>query len=96
MADKPYDVGSAGGEQFQGIWYADSFRVGHNAFEFKVDCGHESPTNEVSTVYFRFIANPFNARELFKLLGGGLLRYADAFGAIDENGTAETKTTSGP
>ena len=72
-----------------GRWYADRFRVGQNAFEFKVDCGHESPDGEVTTVYFRVIANPANARELFRQLGVGLLRYADAFGPIDDgNGAA--------
>lgn len=78
------DGADAGAVRIEGTWYADSFRVGHNAFEFKVDCGHNDPDNEVSSVYFRFIANPFNARELFKLLGAGLLRYADAFGGIDD------------
>jgi hypothetical protein len=67
-----------------GHWYADRFRVGQNAFEFKVDCGHESPDSEVTIVYFRVIANPAHARELFRQLGVGLLRYADAFGPIDE------------
>lgn len=91
MNDSPEDTGDAGAEHIEGFWYADSFRVGHNAFEFKVDCGHEGPDNKVSTVYFRFITNPFNARELFRLLGAGLLRYADTFGALDENANAENK-----
>jgi hypothetical protein len=65
-----------------GRWYADSFDVGHNAFEFTVDCGQESH-DEVMTLYFRVIASPLNARELFRLLGVSLLRYADTFGPID-------------
>jgi hypothetical protein len=68
-----------------GRWYANSFDVGHNAFEFKVDCGQQGP-DEVMTVYFRVIASPFNARELFRLLGTGLLRYADTFGPIEDAG----------
>jgi hypothetical protein len=67
-----------------GRWYADRFRIGQNAFEFKVDCGHESPDSEMTSVYLRVIANPVNARELFRQLGIGLLRYADTFGPIDE------------
>jgi len=67
-------------------WYAHSFAVGHNAFQFNVDCGHDSPNGEVMTVYLRVIASPFNARELFRLLGVGLLRYADAYGPIEGNG----------
>lgn len=63
-------------------WYANSFAVGHNAFEFNVDCGHDTADAEVMTVYLRVIASPFNARELFRLLGVGLLQYADAFGPI--------------
>jgi hypothetical protein len=70
-----------------GRWYATSFEVGHNAFEFKVDCGQDSPDAEAMTLYFRVIASPFNARELFRLLGAGLLRYADTFGPIDEAAT---------
>lgn len=67
-----------------GAWYADQFRVGQNAFEFKIDCGHESPEDELVTLYFRIIANPANAQELFRLLGVALLRYFDAFGLIDD------------
>ena len=74
-----------GDRPLAGRWYANSFDVGHNAFEFKVDCGQEGP-DEVTTVYFRIIASPFNARELFRLLGTSLLRYADAFGPIEEPG----------
>jgi hypothetical protein len=66
-------------------WYANSFAVGHNAFEFNVDCGHDTTDADVMTVYLRVIASPFNARELFRLLGVGLLRYADAFGPIDNS-----------
>jgi hypothetical protein len=82
--DEDKDVEGIDNKTFAGTWYADSFCVGHNAFEFKVDCGHESADNEMTTVYFRVIANPFNARELFRLLGLGLLRYADAYGPIDD------------
>jgi hypothetical protein len=66
-----------------GVWYADRFRVGQNAFEFKIDCGHESPEEELMTVYLRIIANPANAQQLFRLLGVALLRYCDAYGLID-------------
>ncbi len=68
-------------------WYADTFAVGHNAFEFNVDCGHDGPDEEVVTVYTRIIASPFNARELFRLLGAGLLRYADTYGPINGSGS---------
>jgi hypothetical protein len=70
----------------QGRWYADRFRIGQNAFEFKVDCGHESADDEMTEVYFRVITNPASARALFRQLGIGLLHYADTFGPIDGNG----------
>jgi len=71
-----------------GRWYADQFRIGHSAFEFKVDCGHESSDQDLTTVYLRLITNPSNARVLFRQLGAGLLHYADVFGPIveDDNG----------
>ena len=65
-----------------GRWFAESFKVGHNAFEFKVDCGRDED-GEAQSVYFRVIANPANARELFRQLGLSLLRYADTYGPID-------------
>jgi len=92
--DDGQDTEGADETPFAGTWYADSFRVGHNAFEFKVDCGHENPNYEVTTVYFRLIANPFNARELFRLLGIGLLRYSDAYGPIDSNATGSERSDS--
>jgi hypothetical protein len=74
-----------------GIWYANSFEVGQNAFEFKVDCGQDRPDDEVVTVYLRIIANPSNARQLFRLLGVGLIRYADTFGPIGEEPRHEVR-----
>lgn len=78
------DRGAAGDDaHLNGAWYADQFRVGQNAFEFKIDCGHESAEEELMTVYFRVIANPANAQQLFRLLGVALLRYCDTYGVID-------------
>jgi hypothetical protein len=71
-----------------GRWYANSFEVGHNALEFKIDCGQDPPDGAVSAVYFRVTASPLNTRELFRQLGLALLRYADTFGPIDGKGGA--------
>jgi hypothetical protein len=79
--DDPADRGPVG------RWYASSFEVGHNAFEFSVDCGQD----EFMTVFLRIITSPFNARELFRELGMSLLRYSDRFGPIDENGAPEER-----
>jgi uncharacterized protein DUF3467 len=68
------------------VWYADAFDVGHNAYEFKLDCGHGVLEEETVKIWLRVIASPSNARLLFRLLGTSLLEYADRFGPIDENG----------
>ena len=72
------------GKVLAGQWYADVFDVGYNAFQFKVDCGHDHVVSgdEIMKVYVRIIANPIHARELFRRLGADLLRYADTFGPI--------------
>jgi hypothetical protein len=78
--------GDHGDEAIAGRWYASKFRVGQNAFQFNVDCGRDTLDGDLAMLYFRVIASPTNARELFRQLGVGLLRYADSFGPIDENG----------
>ena len=66
-----------------GTWHAHGFEVGHNAFQFKLDCAQDrADGEELMTVYFRILADPRNARQLFRLLGAGLIRYADVFGPI--------------
>jgi hypothetical protein len=63
-------------------WHANTFEVGHSAFEFKLDCGQEYPESEEMKVYLRVTANPLSAQQLFRLLGRELIRYADSFGPI--------------
>ena len=66
-----------------GVWQAHSFEVGQNAFQFKLDCAQGwAEGEEQMTLYFRILADPPKARELFRLLGAGLIRYADVFGPI--------------
>jgi hypothetical protein len=78
-----------------GAWYADRFRVGQNAFEFKIDCGHETAEQEFMTEYLRLIANPVHAQQLFRLLGVALVRYCDAYGLIDiDTGAATARPRS--
>ena len=79
---KPDEPEDADSRAVVGRWFAECFKVGHNAFEFKVDCGRDED-GEVRSVYFRVIASPANARELFRQLGLSLLRYADTYGPID-------------
>lgn len=89
MTDEHNDGGVEDLSVLDGTWYADRFRVGHNAFEFKIDCGHENAGDQMRTVYFRVVANPLDARELFRLLGVAILRYSDAFGLIDADTAPE-------
>lgn len=87
------DNGDIDNRALVGSWYADAFDVGYNALQFKVDCGHDDGSDgEVMKVYLRIIASPFNARELFKLLGAGLLRYADTFGPIGAAGSPPARS----
>lgn len=66
-----------------GVWQAHSFEVGHNAFQFKLDCAQGWADGEKQmTLYLRILADPPKARQLFRLLGAGLVRYADVFGPI--------------
>jgi hypothetical protein len=66
-----------------GVWQAHSFEVGQNAFQFKLDCAQGwADGEEQMTLYFRILADPPKARQLFRLLGAGLIRYADVFGPI--------------
>jgi hypothetical protein len=67
-----------------GVWQAHSFEVGQNAFQFKLDCAQRwADGEEQMTLYFRILADPPKARQLFRLLGAGLIRYADVFGPIE-------------
>ena len=79
------DHGDGSGRHLIIRWYADRFDVGLNAFEFLIDCGHEGPEHDIMSQYCRIIANPANAQQLFRLLGAALVRYADAYGSIDED-----------
>jgi hypothetical protein len=64
-------------------WHAHWFEVAYNALQFRVYCGQERNEGEILTVYFRLVADPAQARQLFRLLGAGLIRYADTLGPIE-------------
>ena len=78
-----------GKQAFDSVCTAHTFEVGWNALQFKLDCsGEETPArplrepSEVLKVYRRIIASPTLARELFRLLGAGLISYTDSYGPI--------------
>lgn len=64
--------------------YANYFDVGHNAFEFVIDCGQSfSEMNDV-VCHTRIITSPVYAAALFKTLAEGLQRYKEKYGEIPE------------
>jgi hypothetical protein len=78
------DTGDDDDKAIAASWHADAFEVGYNGLQFRMDCGHDQGSDsEVVKVYLRIITSPIDARELFRLLGAGLLRYADTFGPIN-------------
>jgi hypothetical protein len=84
MADR--EEGGGAERTIVGVWQAHSFEVGHNALQFKLDCGQTLADGETPmTLYFRILADPSRARQLFRLLGAGLVRYADVFGPIGDD-----------
>lgn len=65
--------------------YSNYFMVGHNAFEFLIDCGRSSPDSESVQVHTRIITSPPCAKALFELFRESIDRYESAFGAIAES-----------
>jgi hypothetical protein len=62
--------------------YANSFRIGHNAFEFLLDFGQVSPEHEEAQFHSRIITGPVFAKAFAKLLQDALRRYEQVFGVI--------------
>jgi hypothetical protein len=65
--------------------YANSFRVGHNAFEFLLDFGQSFPEGATERIHTRIVLSPAYALELLKLLRESVEEYEGAFGAIPED-----------
>lgn len=62
--------------------YANSFQIGHNAFEFLLDFGQVSPDCEEARFHTRIITGPVYAKALSELLRESIERYEHTFGAI--------------
>jgi hypothetical protein len=62
--------------------YANSFRIGHNAFEFLLDFGQVSPDREETQFHTRIITGPVFAKAFAKLLQEALEQYERTFGVI--------------
>lgn len=63
-------------------WYANYFKVGHNAFEFVLDFGQFYTESEEAEHRTRIITNPIYAKGLLETLRESIERYEQAFGAI--------------
>ncbi|HWQ68346.1 MAG TPA: DUF3467 domain-containing protein [Patescibacteria group bacterium] len=62
--------------------YANYFKVGHNAFEFVLDCGQLYSEGEEAQLHTRIITSPIYAKALFETLRESIDRYEQTFGAI--------------
>jgi hypothetical protein len=65
--------------------YANSFRVGHNAFEFLLDFGQSFPEGVKERIHTRIVLSPAYALDLLKLLRESIEQYEGSFGAIPED-----------
>jgi len=62
--------------------YANTFQVGHNAFEFLLDFGQVLPETENPRFHTRIITGPVYAKAFAEVLHEALLTYEATFGAI--------------
>jgi hypothetical protein len=72
-----------GGKELEGR-YANSFKVGQNAFEFVIDFGQSYVESEKETFHTRIVSSPFYANILLKMLQESIERYEQTFGSIPE------------
>ena len=75
--------GFQGAEELEGR-YANSFKVGQNAFEFVIDFGQSYVESEKEMFHTRIVSSPFYANILLKVLQGSIERYEQTFGIIPE------------
>ncbi len=65
--------------------YANSFQVGHNAFEFLLDFGQVSSESEQVQFHTRIITGPVYAKALLATLQESIERYEQHFGPIPQS-----------
>ena len=64
--------------------YANSFQIGHNAFEFLLDFGQVSPESQQEQFHTRIITGPVYAKALLGILRESIDQYEQAFGTIPQ------------
>jgi len=62
--------------------YSNYFNVGHNAFEFIIDCGQYYPENGDVLCHTRIITSPAYASALFQAMKAALETYSEDYGEI--------------
>jgi len=66
--------------------YANSFRVGYNAFEILLDFGKVSGESGTAKIQSRIITTPALAQALLSTLQQSLKEYQSGYGAISPEG----------
>ncbi len=64
--------------------YANSFKVGQNAFEFIIDFGQSHVEGKREIFHTRIVSSPFYANIQLKTLQESIRRYEKVFGTIPE------------
>ena len=64
--------------------YANYFDIGHNAFEFVIDCGQYFQENSDVLCHTRIITSPAYAAALLQVLTDGLQSYREKYGEIPD------------
>ena len=62
--------------------YANCFKIGHNAFEFIIDCGQTAGESTAVRLTARILTNPRSAKNLYQTLQNALEEYERSFGMI--------------
>ncbi|MFO0795340.1 MAG: DUF3467 domain-containing protein [Candidatus Brocadiaceae bacterium] len=72
-----------GGEKLEGR-YANTFKVGQNAFEFVIDFGQSYVECDNGIFHTRIVSSPYYANILLKILQDSIESYEQTFGSIPE------------
>jgi len=65
--------------------YTNYFEVGHNAFEFIIDCGEQYAETSTEQFHTRLVTTPGYAQVLLETLQGSIDRYERTFGPIPKH-----------
>ncbi|HEV2963952.1 MAG TPA: DUF3467 domain-containing protein [Candidatus Angelobacter sp.] len=77
------------GDESQVARYANFFSIGHNHFEFVLECGQFHEGSLEPAVHTRIVSTPAYAKMLSTLLAESLHRYEIEFGPIPDADSEE-------